>query len=247
MIINTIISGSSARNNISLSSPELVLFLNEGDNSELQFNYLNSKSLDGAATLFYNDEIIEAVVIESGQSDIFDIQSTLQLGGTGLYKFRIIVTDSEASIDFLEFSVLYNYQNIDDFSFVYDAGSNGYILTQYTGTSPDVTIPPLFVGEEGSLPVVRIADRVFFDKDSLLSVNIPETVQSIGSLAFFSCTNLREVTVLNETPPVLDADNVFDPYNELSLLTIKVPSVSVQDYKGAEHWDEYTNVISAVV
>jgi hypothetical protein len=247
MIINTIISGSSARNNISLSSPELVLFKSDGDTIELQFNYLNSKSFKGAATLFYNDEIIEAIIIESGESDIFNIESILDSGGTGLYKFRIIVTDSEASIDFLEFSILYNYQNIDDFSFIYDSNLNGYILTQYTGTTADVVIPPLFIGEQGALPVVKINEKVFFDRDTLVSISIPETIQSIGSLAFFSCSNLRNVTVFAEVPPVLEADNVFDPYNELSLLNIYVPSDSVQAYKDEEYWDEYSNIISAIV
>jgi hypothetical protein len=253
MIINTIISGSSARNNISLSSPELVLFRNEGDTIELQFNYLNSKSFKGAATLFYNNEIIQGVVIESGESNIFDINGILESGGTGLYKFRIVVTDSEASIDFLEFSILYNYQNIHDFSFVYNSVLNGYVLTQYTGITADVLIPPLFIGEEGALPVVGIDNGVFFDRDTLITVSIPETIQFINASAFFSCSNLRSVTVLAEVPPVLAGDsvtgttNVFNPYNELSLLKIYVPAGSVDSYKQAQYWQQYSNDILPIV
>jgi len=253
MIINTIISGSSARNNISLSSPELVLFRSEGDTIELQFNYLNSESLKGAATLFYNNEIIQGIIVESGELDTFNIENVLNLGGTGLYKFRVVVTDSDASVDFLEFSILYNYENIDDFSFVYNSTLNGYVLSQYTGTTSDVVIPPIFIGGEGSLPVVGIDNGVFFDRDTLVSISIPETIQFINAGAFFSCSNLRSVTMLSEVPPVLAGDpvtgttNVFNPYNELSLLKIYVPAGSVDLYKQAQYWQQYSNDILPIV
>ena len=72
------------------------------------------------------------------------------------------------------------------------------VLTRYTGSGGDVTIP------EG---VTSIGDRAFYSCSGLTSVVIPEGVTSIGNDVFMSCRNLASVTL----PSTLESlgDDVF--------------------------------------
>lgn len=47
------------------------------------------------------------------------------------------------------------------------------------------------------LPIAAIADGVFKDRTDLISVKIPDTVQTIGNMAFAGCTSLTEITLPN--------------------------------------------------
>lgn len=244
MIINTVLYAGSARQNIDLSSSELFLVKNDGDTIELSFSYENSEGLSGFSVLYLNGSVIDSNPVTDGSTVTIDITSDLT--STGFYTLKLIVVDEEGSIDTLEFKVLFNYQNLGDMSFVYSSGTNSYILSAYSGTSASVLIPAVFNGTQGILPVTAIGNGVFFDNDTLESVEIPASVESIGATAFFSCSNLSSVTVLATTPPTLEADNVFDPYTELSPLKIYVPSASVSTYKAATNWSEYANEIYAI-
>jgi hypothetical protein len=79
-------------------------------------------------------------------------------------------------------------QNVD-FAFL---SVNGAItITEYTGPGGDVTIPSTI----NELPVTSIGDRAFYNKSSLSSVTIPNSVTNIGAYAFSSCVNLTSVTI----------------------------------------------------
>jgi len=246
MIINSVISGGSAIN-VSIISSELFIIKQQVDESiTIEFTYLNSKSLKGAAILFLDDNIVESSEVEAGSIGTFDIKELIELRGRGFYRFKLVVVDSESSSDKLEFVILYDYEGIDDFNFEYNDQFNGYVLSSYEGELPSLDILPVFSSFQGVLPVIGIGDGAFFNNDKLVSVVIPEEIKFIGVTAFFSCTFLESVTVLSEIPPVLNGDNVFDPYNPLSLLKIYVPAGSVEAYKNASFWDEYENSIFAI-
>jgi hypothetical protein len=245
MIINTILQTGIGRQNIQLDSSDIFLKKLEGDDITISFSYSNSEGLSGHAVLFLNNEAVLNDDVLSGGNGSFDL--TPLLTQTGYYIFKLIVVDSEKSVDSLDFKILYNFQNIGDFSFVYNSGSDSYILSAYTGTSSDISIPPIIDGNQGLKAVAAISNGVFFDNDILESVVIPSSIASIGANAFFSCSNLREVVIEATTPPILGGDNVFDPYTELSLLKIYVPSASVNLYKSAQYWSEYANDIYATV
>ena len=60
------------------------------------------------------------------------------------------------------------------------------ILTEYLGCDSEIVIPDGING---------IADRVFCDRKEITSVIIPNSVKSIGSYAFSSCINLKNVVL----------------------------------------------------
>lgn len=62
-----------------------------------------------------------------------------------------------------------------------------------TACSPDVT-QVIVPREVGGVPVVRIGARAFSGHPHLLSVTLPDTVQTIGEAAFRDCAALMTVT-----------------------------------------------------
>lgn len=69
---------------------------------------------------------------------------------------------------------------------------NGSVtITAYTGSGGAVTIPTNING----LPVTAIAGEAFYERYSLTSIAIPNTVTTIGDYAFYNCANLTAVTL----------------------------------------------------
>jgi hypothetical protein len=77
--------------------------------------------------------------------------------------------------------------------FNYTTNNDTIMITGYTGSGGDVTIPSTTNG----LPVTGIAGNAFWDCYSLTSVTIPNSVTSIGGYAFGWCTNLTNVMIGN--------------------------------------------------
>ena len=88
--------------------------------------------------------------------------------------------------------------------------------------------------------VISIGYRTFELCTSLPSITIPSSVTSIKSRAFNNCSRLSEVIVNAVVPPTLGAD-VFEYCN--ANLQIKVPAESLQVYKTADGWSEYSSSI----
>jgi hypothetical protein len=246
MIINSIIAGGFKRENISLSTTQSFIVKNEDEVTELSFLYVNEKSLKGLVVLYIDGELIPSLSFEVETNSIEIIDVSEFLDETALYQIRLVVIDSEGSADNLEYKVLYNYENLDDLSFIHDSTLNGYVMSKYNGSDAQVIIPEQFLGSEGPLPVVGIGNGAFFDNDTLEKVVLPQTIGFIGVTAFFSCTILKEVIIPISVPPVLKGDNVFDPYLELNFLKIFVPEDSVQVYKTTPLWSEYSNAIVSI-
>lgn len=101
------------------------------------------------------------------------------------------------------------------------------------GTCGDinVVVPRKYNG----LPVTAIADNAFAG-ESIDSVNLWETVTSIGDEAFKDCTPLRFVYLYSTTPVALGTDVFPD-----AVLGYFVPLHNVEDYKADEKWAGYNN------
>lgn len=78
------------------------------------------------------------------------------------------------------------------FGWKLNENSDGYVITDYTGTESEVVIPPYY----NNLPVTEIARSAFFNgftESGLKGVIISENVQKIGNNAFAFCQNLTSV------------------------------------------------------
>jgi hypothetical protein len=77
--------------------------------------------------------------------------------------------------------------------FNYTTNNGTILITGYTGSGGDVTIPSTTNG----LPVTSIAGNAFWDCYSLTSLTIPNSFTTIGGYAFGWCTNLTNVMIGN--------------------------------------------------
>jgi hypothetical protein len=64
-------------------------------------------------------------------------------------------------------------------------------------------------------------------------------VTEIGEYAFYKCTGLTSVTSLNTTPPSAGY-GIFDGVDKS--IPLYVPAESVEAYKRADYWNEFTNI-----
>lgn len=81
-----------------------------------------------------------------------------------------------------------------------------------------------------------ICRGVFWDCQSLQEISIPAGVNTIGEYAFFYCKNLRHVYNHSLEPQPLSV--IFNHKD----ITLHVPAASVEKYRKAKHWKEFTIV-----
>ncbi len=66
----------------------------------------------------------------------------------------------------------------------------------------------------------------------------------ISSYAFLGCYSLASLTVLAETPPVLDNESLGDIFIDVDkTIPVYIPCGSIEAYQNAEGWNEFTNFI----
>ena len=88
--------------------------------------------------------------------------------------------------------------------------------------------------------ITRLPNQTFWGCSALESIEIPSSVTEIGYSCFYNCSALKIVSVKNTTPPTL-SDNVFYTCGNLS--TIYVPSTTLNTYKYANYWQEYSSMM----
>ena len=89
--------------------------------------------------------------------------------------------------------------------------------------------------------VTNIGEGAFIYCSSLTSVTIGNNVTSIGDHAFYNCTGLTSITCEAVTPPTLGS-KVFEYVN--NFIPLYVPAESVDTYKVADQWKDFTNILS---
>ncbi|MBQ0141740.1 MAG: leucine-rich repeat domain-containing protein, partial [Prevotellaceae bacterium] len=87
--------------------------------------------------------------------------------------------------------------------------------------------------------VTTIGKYAFYGCDGLTSVTISNSVTTIGDFAFAHCTDLTSITCLTITPPTCGS-NCF--YNVNKSIPVCVPVRSVDAYKQADGWKEFSNI-----
>ena len=117
-----------------------------------------------------------------------------------------------------------NSQAAQSGDFTYTSTGSAIIITAYTGAGGAVTIPSTIAG----LPVTIIGASAFFNKSSLTSVTIPNSVTSIGSQAFYFCSGLTSVIIYSGVTRI--ESFAFCACTSLTNLTIPNSVTSIGDY-----------------
>ena len=87
--------------------------------------------------------------------------------------------------------------------------------------------------------IESLAGGAFAGCSGLTSVTIPNSVTSIEYMAFYNCSSLTSITCEAATPPSC-GENVF--YNVPKTIPLYVPAESVEAYKAADVWKEFSNI-----
>ncbi len=92
--------------------------------------------------------------------------------------------------------------------------------------------------------VTRIEGFAFHGCTGLTSITIPNSVTSIGWTAFYGCSGLTSITCEASTPP----NCYFDCFNNVKKnIPIYVPANSIEAYKAANGWKDFTNIQAIII
>ena len=99
--------------------------------------------------------------------------------------------------------------------FIIESDGTAYVR-KYTGTATTCVIPSKYNGKN----VTKVFNGAFNNCTSLTSITIPDSVTSIGYLAFKGCTLLETVTFGENSQLTSIGDHAFDGCSSLTSITI---------------------------
>ena len=88
--------------------------------------------------------------------------------------------------------------------------------------------------------VISIGKRSFEGCSKLLNVTIGNSLSSIGNSAFMYC-NLKNITCTSAVPLVVNTNGCFASFYDKA--TLKVPDESIEAYREAEVWKNFSNIV----
>ena len=184
---------------------------------------------------FYGCEALEAITIPAGMTSI---GYSAFYGCTALT--AVTIPASVTSIENLVFENCTSLTqiNVDAANTVYSS-ENGVLFNKdkttlicYPAgkTETDYTVP------DG---VTTIGENAFAYA-IFTQITLPESLTAIEYYAFYDCTALTQMTVLATVPPTVASHYVFNNVNYR--IPVYVPAESLDDYKEADVWKEFSNL-----
>ena len=185
------------------------------------------------AQAFYGCSGLTSVTIPNSVTSIgerafwgcYGLTSVVVKNGNIVYDSR---ENCNAIIETATNTLITGCQNTTIPSSVTSIGSGAF---RYCSGLTSVTIPN---------SVTSIGDAAFYECISLTSIKIPNSVTSIGNNAFADCSGLTSITCEAANPPTCDGSYVF--YNVDKSIPLYVPAASIQAYKTANAWSDFTNI-----
>lgn len=104
---------------------------------------------------------------------------------------------------------------LQEYKYTINKENRSVTITKYLGDNASVWIPEEIAG----YTVTGIGDKCF-QKQSLKSVCIPETVKTIGNNAFQDCKNLASVTFLGAPSTITVGNNAFQGCQKLKSINL---------------------------
>ena len=80
----------------------------------------------------------------------------------------------------------------------------------------------------------------FYNKKTLKSVTIGNSVTSIGKYAFCACDSLASIRLLGETPPTVGSDNFTN--KQYMNMIVYVPKGTLATYQAADTWKNFWDI-----
>ena len=121
--------------------------------------------------------------------------------------------------------------------------NNNRNVSYQTGTGSNTTYGPFYGSEFTKVTigddVTTLMINAFWNCTSIKEVVIPENVTKIEKGAFYGCTGIANITCHAVNPPTCGTD-VF--YQVDKSIPVYVPAESIEAYKAAEYWNEFTNI-----
>jgi len=105
---------------------------------------------------------------------------------------------------------------VGDFGYLI-VDDNKVFVSYYWGDDLDVSIPSKVTYNGVEYYVTGICDKVFKDKQ-ITSINIPDSVESIGNEAFLGCSSLESITLSNTLISI--GDEAFSGCSGITTITI---------------------------
>ena len=94
------------------------------------------------------------------------------------------------------------------------------VIAKRNGYEGDIIIPETVVSNKASFLVTSIGKNAFFDRKSLTSITLPDSIKSIGFGAFMSCESLSKITL----PDSVKSIESYAFYRCESLTEITLPN-----------------------
>ena len=155
-------------------------------------------------------------------------EGVTSIGSSTFYKCSSLTAVYISSIE-AWCKILFDDYDSNPLSYAHNLYLNGELVTE-------LVIP------EG---VTSIGFAAFYNCSSLTAINIPEGVTSIGYDVFYGCSSLTSITCHAVTPPTVGNSSTF--YKVDKSIPVYVPEGSVEDYKTAKYWKDFTNITALTI